>query len=79
MENPYLGEGQIGRRDTRPIMGPWQREKSVKIMNSLTAARYRQGGGAVDKHATRPYLCHHRVNGDSAYFAAFLAVAPWIA
>jgi hypothetical protein len=79
MENPYLGEGQIRRRDTRPIVGPWQREKSVKIMNSLTASGLRQGAAAVDKDATQPYLCPHRVNGDSAYFAAFLAVEPWIA
>jgi hypothetical protein len=47
MENPYLqspdlqtlGVGCFGRRDTRPIMPPWQREKPVKMMNSLTASR----------------------------------------
>jgi hypothetical protein len=42
MENPYLqsrGMGCFGRRDTRPIMPPWQREKPVKMMNSLTASR----------------------------------------
>jgi hypothetical protein len=42
MENPYLeslGVACFGRRDTRPIMPPWQREKPVKMMNSLTASR----------------------------------------
>jgi hypothetical protein len=27
----------------------------------------------------QPYLCKIQVNGDSAYFAAFLPVEPWIA
>ena len=31
--------GCLGRRDTRPIMRPWQREKSVKMMKSLTGSR----------------------------------------
>jgi hypothetical protein len=31
--------GCLGRRDTRPIMWPWQREKPVKMMKSLTASR----------------------------------------
>jgi hypothetical protein len=47
MENPYLqspylqrlGVACFERRDTRPIMPPWQREKPVKMMNSLTASR----------------------------------------
>jgi hypothetical protein len=47
MENPYLQSrgcfgfkaGCFGRRDTRPIMLPWQREKPVKMMKSLTASR----------------------------------------
>jgi hypothetical protein len=40
MENPYLQQwGWLGRRDTRPIMPPWQREKPVKMMKSLTASR----------------------------------------
>jgi hypothetical protein len=41
MENPYLQSagGCLGRRDTRPIMPPWQREKPVKMMKSLTASR----------------------------------------
>jgi hypothetical protein len=52
MENPYLqspdlqspdlesfGVACFGRRDTRPIMPPWQREKPVKMMNSLPASR----------------------------------------
>jgi hypothetical protein len=42
MENPYLQSRVVaclGRRDTRPIMLPWQREKPVKMMNSLTGSR----------------------------------------
>jgi hypothetical protein len=42
MENPYLQSREVAcfeRRDTRPIMPPWQREKPVKMMNSLTASR----------------------------------------
>jgi hypothetical protein len=41
MENPYLQAvwWLFGRRDTRPIMPPWQREKPVKMMKSLTASR----------------------------------------
>jgi hypothetical protein len=41
MENPYL-QSRVAcfeRRDTRPIIPPWQREKPVKMMNSLTASR----------------------------------------
>jgi len=34
---------------------------------------------AVDKPLAQPYLCKIQVNGDSAYFAAFLAVEPWSA
>ena len=51
MENPYLqsrvavwgSRGCSGRRDTRPIIGPWQREKSVKMMKSLTCKRLSSG------------------------------------
>jgi hypothetical protein len=42
MENPYLqsrGVGCFERRDTRPIMPPWQRVKAVKMMKSLTGSR----------------------------------------
>jgi len=47
MENPYLqsrvavwgSKGCLGPRDTRPIAGPWQREKSVKMMKSSTGER----------------------------------------
>jgi hypothetical protein len=42
MENPYLqrrGVGCLERRDTRPIVPPWQREKPVKMMNFPTAWR----------------------------------------
>jgi hypothetical protein len=42
MENPYLqavGRAVPGGGDTRPIMPPWQREKPVKMMKSLTALR----------------------------------------
>ncbi|HZE53725.1 MAG TPA: hypothetical protein VE111_10735 [Bradyrhizobium sp.] len=47
MKNPYLqsrvavwgSKAVLGPRDTRPIVGPWQREKSVKMMKSLTGER----------------------------------------
>jgi hypothetical protein len=42
MDNPYLqsqaavwGKGYSDAADTRPIATRWQREKSVKMMNSL--------------------------------------------
>src|SRR5207302_11417362 len=35
-----LENGKFGGGDTRPIVPPWQREKSVKIMNSLAASRH---------------------------------------
>src|SRR5229473_6024086 len=51
MENPYLQRwGCSGRRDTRPIISAWQREKSLKMMKSLT-------GWRVDKPLAQPYLC----------------------
>jgi hypothetical protein len=37
MENPY--GAVLGRRDTRPIIGAWQREKSGKMMKSLKGWR----------------------------------------
>jgi hypothetical protein len=72
MENPCLEEGRQSGGDTRPIKRPWQREKSVKMMNSLTDERT----------LTRPppgHICAGTTSGDSAYFAAFFAVEPWIA
>jgi hypothetical protein len=36
------GKGCSDAADTRPITGRWQREKSVKMMNSL------KGGGSVN-------------------------------
>src|ERR1700680_3873796 len=36
MENPCAEVMALGRPDTRPIAGPWQRENSVKIMNFHT-------------------------------------------
>src|ERR1700709_2200291 len=37
MQNPCLEEGERQRRrDTRPIVRAWQREKAVKMRNSLT-------------------------------------------
>ena len=51
MENPYLQRwGCSGRRDTRPIGWPWQREKGVRMMKSLRVR-------AVDKPLAQPYLC----------------------
>jgi len=45
-------------------MWPWQREKPVKMMKSLTGSR-------VDKPVAQPYLCETQVNGDGAFLAAF--------
>jgi hypothetical protein len=42
------------------------------MMKSLTAWR-------VDKPLAQPYLCKTSVGGDGAYFAALLAIEPWIA
>jgi hypothetical protein len=49
MDNPYLqsqravwGKGYSDAADTRPIAQRWQREKSVKMMNSL------KGKGAIN-------------------------------
>src|SRR5262249_4407203 len=68
--------GVVGRRDTRPIEGAWQREKPVKMMNFRD---YGALSGHVDIVPARPYLCPHRVDGDGVYFARVFAVEPWIA
>src|SRR3954449_10395016 len=73
MENPCLEEGgRQRRRDTRPIMRPWQREKSVKMMNSLT-------DGLTLKRPQPSHICAGSYGGDRAYFAALFAVEPRIA
>ena len=54
MQNPCLEDGERQRRrDTRPIVRAWQREKSVKMMNSLTYRR------SVDNPPAQPYLCRN--------------------
>jgi hypothetical protein len=52
-------------------MRPWQREKSVKMMNSLT-------DGRTLTRSEPSHISAGTTSGDSAYFAALFAVEPWI-
>jgi hypothetical protein len=75
MENPYLeshmavAAGYPEPRDTRPIAGPWQREKSVKMMKSLKGRPRSQvsllAGQLPAKPSDRP--CAAMVNADPAH------------
>jgi hypothetical protein len=72
MENPCLEEGAAKAAGHSPNQAALATRKSGKMMNSLTDGRT----------LTRPppsHICAGTYGGDSAYFAAFFAVEPWIA